>query len=255
MPHPTALLSIYALCVMLCAAAPGGAQSLPSSPAAEPLAPVTLDPAAIVGLALLPWQSREGFLQLLDGALSGVTVERPRLPEGVRADDPWLWSIAGRFGTPVPGIGTPGGIVVCARYGIETRDLMAQSSLSDPGVFMLLGATLAASDDAQVWPEGAIARLSCMMTWDDTRRVAILPPEPVQAALEAQFARVARSGDAEFYGERWQDYAPIFGDDGYRFDGQDGQRDSVVVVESALIERRVSHQRIVFRSFLMAGGM
>ena len=94
-----------------------------------------------------------------------------------------------------------------------------------------------------------------MMTWDDTRWVAILPPEPVQGALEAQFAQVARSGDAEFYGEHWQDYAPIFGDDGYRFDGQDGQRDSVVVVESALIERRVSHQRIVFRSFLMAGGM
>lgn len=217
--------------------------------------PVTLDPDAVLALSEAPWSDRARFLDDLDTALGGMTVERPRLPQADRDRDPFLWSIAGRFGAPLAGVATPGGIVVCARYGLATRDRMAEMGLSDPETFLLLGATIAASDDAAVWPEAAVARLSCMITWDDTRRVTILPEEPVRAALSARFAEVARIGDAEFHGAGWQDYAPVFGAEGYRYAATAGRRDSVTVLDSALVERRVSHQRILFRSFLLAGGM
>jgi hypothetical protein len=45
------------------------------------------------------------------------------------------------------------------------------------------------------------------------------------------------------------------GAQGYRLIGRDGMRDSVVMVESAIIELRPTHQQIRFRAFLLGGGV
>jgi hypothetical protein len=118
----------------------------------------------------------------------------------------------------VPGETTSGGIVACSRYGLITRDRLSERNLSDPSVFAIFGATQAAPDDAEVWPETGVARLACTMTWNDTRRVAILPEAPARAALEARFETVTRQGDREVLGEDWQHRPPVFGPDGYSVD-------------------------------------
>jgi hypothetical protein len=164
-------------------------------------APVAVDPAAILALAGEPWRDRQGFVDALGAALGGLELDMPRLPEAVREGDPFLWSVMGRFGAAVPGLNSSGGIVTCSRYGIATRDRLAESDLSDPAVFGIFGATQAAPDDAAVWPEAGVARLACVVTWNDTRRVAILPEAPARAAMEARFEEVVRRGDREVLGE------------------------------------------------------
>jgi hypothetical protein len=144
-----------------------------------------------------------------------VALDMPRLPDAVRAEDPFLWSVMGRFGAFVPGETSSGGIVACSRYGLITRDRLAERNLSDPSVFAIFGATQAAPDDAEVWPETGVARLACTMTWNDTRRVAILPEAPARAALTARFETVTRRGDREVLGEDWQNRPPRFGPSGY----------------------------------------
>lgn len=211
-------------------------------PAADLTAQVSLEPAEILALAENPWRSRAAFIDLLDEALQGIELDMPRLSEDLRAADPFLWTIAGRFGAPLPGSRLAGGIVVCARYGLTTRDRLMERDLSDPAIFALFGATLAAHDDAEVWPENGVARLSCMMSWDDPRRVAILTEAGARSALEARFASVVRRGTAA--------EAPA-----YRLLGSRGRADTVVSVESARIERGPSHQVIRFRAFLLNGGM
>jgi hypothetical protein len=222
---------------------------------AQEAAPVTLDPAEILALGEAPWLDRAGFRDRLEAALGGISVDMPPLPEAMRADDPFLWSLTGRFGAPLAGSSVPGGIFACSRYGLATRDVMSANSLSDPRAFALFGATQAAHDDAAVWPEAGLARLSCMITWDDTRRVAIIPETPATAALHARFDEVRRLGDAEIIGADWQDYPPRYGDEGYRLEASRGARDSVLVYESALIELTVGHQAIRFRAFLLNGGV
>ncbi|AHM04948.1 hypothetical protein roselon_02638 [Roseibacterium elongatum DSM 19469] len=123
--------------------------------------------------------------------------------------------------------------------------------LTDPGAFALFGATRAAPDDAAVWPENAVARLACMITWDDTRRVALIPEAEARSALSARFQQIARSDDAD----RPAGSMALFGAGGYRLDASGGRGDSIVRLDSARIELRVSHQAIRFRSFLMNGGM
>lgn len=217
--------------------------------------PVTLDPEAVIALADAPWMDRASFVSALDAVLAGLHVDMPRLPEALRAEDPFLWSVTGTFGAPLAGVSTPGGIVACSRYGLSTRDRLAERNLSDPQAFALYGATQAASDDAEVWPETGIARLACMITWDDTRRVAIMPEARARAALQARFGEVVRLSDRDVLGEDWRDRPPRYGEDGYLLAGRDGRRDSVVMVESARIELRVAHQQIRFRAFLLNGGM
>jgi hypothetical protein len=221
---------------------------------AEPLPaqePVRLDPAAVIALAETPWRDRAAFVEALDAALGGVELDMSRLPEAVRRNDPFLWSVTGSFGTELPGIRSTGGIVVCSRYGLDTRDRLAESHLSDPEAFVLFGATQAASDDTEVWPETGIARLACMITWNDTRRVAILPEAPARAALAARFARVTRHDDrAVAAAEPGRPGAA-----GYRLFAQQGRADTVVEVESVRIELRQAHQQIRFRAFLLNGGM
>ncbi|NKX46469.1 hypothetical protein [Roseicyclus persicicus] len=217
--------------------------------------PVVLDPATVLALAAEPWRDRASFRDGLEAALGPLTVEMPRLPDGARDVDPFLWSLTGRFGAPLPGSRVAGGIFACSRYGVATRDTLAATALTDPAAFLLFGATQPAHDDATAWPEAGVARLACMITWDDTRRVAIIPEVAARAAVAARFATVTRSGDAELYGPGWRDYPPQFGADGYRIEGRDGAADSVLVLDRATIELRVSHQVIRFRAFLLNGGV
>ena len=214
-------------------------------------AQVVLDADAVFALSETPWRDRAAFHEALDAALGGVVIETGPMPDELRAADPWLWSLMGRFGAELDGVSTPGGIVACSRYGLATRDRLAATDLTDPEAFALYGATRASPDDASVWPENAVARLACMITWDDTRRVAILPEVAARDALARRFDRIARrdEADAETGG------LVIYGPDGFRLEATDGRRDSVVQLESARIELRVSHQAIRFRSFLMNGGM
>lgn len=222
--------------------------------AQEPLppAPVALDLGQLLDLAEQPWLDRAAFLQGLQGPLSAVTVDRVPVTEAMRRADPWLWSIVGRFGTPLAGTDRPGGIVVCARYGVDTRDRLAATPLSGPEGFLLFGATLAAPDDASVWPEEAVARLSCMLTWDDARRVAIVPRRVARDTWQARFGAVSENDDAARRAAGAADL--FFGPEGYRVAGGGGGTPNVVLVESAMIERRPAHQRLVFRSFLLGGG-
>lgn len=235
----------------------GGSSIIAQTEAVETAAPmpVVIAPGAILDLAAQPWLSRDAFLGALDGVLSGVTVERPLLSEAARARDPFLWSITGVFGAPLAGTSRPGGIVVCARYGLATRDRLSEVPLSDPEVFMLLGETLAAPDDAEAWPDGAVARVSCMLTWDDTRRVAIVSEEVATVAWRERFDSVTRQDDAMRTAAGWPEGVPFFGPRGYRVEGHRPGGGPTAVLESALIERRPAHQRLVVRSFLMNGGM
>jgi hypothetical protein len=217
--------------------------------------PVILDPAAVLSLAAEPWQDAAGFLARLQAVLGPLTVDRTQLPGEAAAADPLLWSLTGQFGAPLPGSATPGGIFACARYGVVTRDRLAASRLSDPAVFRLFGATQPARDDAAAWPEAGLARLSCMITWDDTRRVAIIPEAAALAAMAGRFDRVTRSGDAELYGPDWRAYAPQFGETGYRVEGRGGAVTGLMVIDRALIDLRVGHQVIRFRAFLLNGGV
>jgi hypothetical protein len=217
--------------------------------------PVTLDPTAVIAMGAEPWLDRAAFRDRLNAVLGGITVDMPSLPDELRAEDPFLWSLTGRFGAPLEGARVPGGLFACSRYGLSTRDLMAETSLTNPRAFALFGATQAAHDDAEVWPEAGLARLSCTLTWDDTRRVAIIPEGPATAALQARFDRVLRLGDAEVLGEAWQSYPPRYGEDGYRLEAREGARTSVLVYDSALIELTVGHQAIRFRAFLLNGGV
>jgi hypothetical protein len=81
------------------------------------------------------------------------------------------------------------------------------------------------------------------MTWNDTRRVAILPEAPAFAALAARFETGHRRGDREVLGEDWRDRPAVFGPGGYQLIGQRGPRDTVVELESARIELRVAISR------------
>lgn len=217
-------------------------------------APATLDLAHILGLADSPWLDRAMMLDALNATLPDFQADLVRPGASMAGGDPWFWSITGQFGTPRPDLQLPGGILACSRYGVETRDVLAGSSLSDPTSFRLLGATMAAHDDAAVWPEDAVARVSCMLTWDDTRRVSILSLPSVLEPLRGRFVRTEVTGDAEHYGAGWERYSPLYGPDGYRVEARGGDRSSASVIERVLVELRVTHQRITFRAFLLGGG-
>lgn len=226
-----------------------------SAPPARAEGPVTVDPGALLDLAAEPWRDRASFRAELARVLGGLELDMPRLPEAVLAEDPFLWSLTGRFGAPLDGTTTPGGLFACSRYGLSTRDVMAEGSLTDPRAFALFGATQAAHDDAEAWPETGLARLACLITWDDTRRVAIIPEGAALAAVAARFDTVSLTGDAERHGAGWRDRPPFYGDEGYRLEGRGGAETSVLVLDRALIELTVGHQAIRVRAFLLNGGV
>jgi hypothetical protein len=208
-----------------------------------------------LALAGEPWRDRQGFVDALEGALGGLELDMPRLPEAVRAEDPFLWSVMGRFGAAVPGERSSGGIVTCSRYGIATRDRLAERNLSDPAVFAIFGATQAAPDDAEVWPEtggraaGLRGDVERHAAGGDPARGARL------AALEARFETGHAARRPGGSGRGLARPAGGFGAGGLPADRGAWRRDTVVELESARIELRVAHQQIRFRSFLLNGGM
>jgi len=218
-------------------------------PAAAQSPPAVLDVAGIVALAEQPWMGRRDMLTALEARLPGFDPDPRATPARLSEEDPWFWSIIGSFGANRPDLPASGGVVTCARYGVDTRDRFATADLSTTENFTLFRFSMAAHDDAEVWPEQAVARLSCMITWDDTRRVAILPRDAVLPVLEQRFDRVdlTQSGaNAD---------VSLYGAEGYRAEAIGGSESSLGVVESLLVELRVTHQRISFRSFLLGGGV
>ena len=220
-------------------------------PAAGQAQPVVLEPAALLDLARRPYLDRAAMRDRLAGGLGGFVADRPAPVPALVAGDPFYWALAGRFGAPLPvETGVPGGLAICARYGLETRDLLAGMGLSDPRAFALLRQALILADDAAAWPEGAVARLACSITWDDARRVAPLSGEGVRALLDPVFdtvqGRIRQVPEAE--GPR------VFGPPDYRIGATGGPRDAAVFLESVRIERLATHQRIRLRAFLMGGG-
>jgi hypothetical protein len=210
--------------------------------------PVVLEAAAMRGAALAPYLGRQGFLDLLAGAIDGFVPEPARRVPGLAGDDIYFWSISGRFGADMAGADVPGGILTCARYGLETRDRLAAIRLSDPAVFPVMRQALILSDDSAAWPEGAVARLACALTWDDGRRVAPMARADVLAVLEG-FETVATRPDP-----RAEAATRVFGPGGYRIAGRGGPADAVVVLEAIWVDQLATHQQFRFRSFLMGGG-
>lgn len=229
----------------------GFASSLHAQEVAEPVA---LDLAAILDLAERPWLDRDLMETELQALLWGYAASPAPVADDVTLADPWFWSISAEFGSPRPDLRTAGALVFCARYGQETRERLASATLSDPSVFRLLRLVQPAHDDADVWPEDAVARVSCMITWDDRRRVEILPVADVRLPLAERFESVTVTGDAEHYGLGWEGYAPLYGPEGYRVEARGGPRNSAAIVDNVVVELRVTHQRISFRSFLRGGG-
>lgn len=228
--------------------------SLTSVHAQDVARPVMLDLAGIIDLAERPWLDRDLMEDELQALLWGYAANPEPVADDVTLSDPWFWSISGVFGSPRPDLRTAGALVFCARYGEETRARLSSETLSDPSVFRLLRLVQPAHDDAEAWPEDAVARVSCMITWDDRRRVEILPVAEVRSPLANRFETVTVTGDAEHYGVGWESYSPLYGPDGYRVEAQGGTLNSAAIVDSVVVELRVTHQRISFRSFLRGGG-
>jgi len=224
------------LIVMLC---------LPGALSAQPL---VLDGAALRGAALAPYLGRAGFLDLLAGAIDGFVPAPARPVPGLVGDDIYFWSITGAFGAEMAGAAVPGGLLSCARYGLETRDRLAATLASDPAVFPVMRQALILSDDIAAWPEGAVARLACALTWDDGRRVAPMARADVLALL-AGFETVTTRPDPRA-GARVR----VFGPGGYRIEARGGPADRVVMLEAIRVEQLATHQQFRFRSFLMGGG-
>ncbi len=163
------------------------------TPAAAQEAPVVLDPGAVLALAAEPWRDRVGFVARLEAVLGPVSLDRADLPEAQLGDDPFLWSLTGRFGAPLPGSSVAGGIVACARYGLATRDRLSGTAFSDREVFTLFAATQPANDDLAAWPETGLARLACMITRDDTPPCRYHPRSPrARGGLCAVYPSVCR---------------------------------------------------------------
>ena len=220
----------------------GLAMAVPGDARSEPLV-FPLDEV----LALAQWahSGPEGFTDQLQSVLRQIHIEETAGHDD--ADDPFRWAIGGSFGGP-GAVPRPGAIFGCARYGLATRDLFAEFGFARPETFGLMGEVLPLSDDAEVWPENAVARLHCSFIWDDTETVSIIPERTAHAALSEVFETIhANQGGAVF--------APLLGDGGFRLSGENGQGDSVVWVESGEVILTNGHQQVSFRAFLMGGAV
>ena len=207
-------------------------------------AQVVLDLPALVAMMEEPWRDGPAFEAGMAAVLPGLAIRGDQVP-GDGGVDPMAWIREGSFAA-VPGLAPVGGFVLCARIGIGTRDFLAERPVSDPASFEVFSLYQLEHDALEAWPEAAVARVSCLITWDDSRAVAILPRETVRRALEGAFARVwnrVPEGQAAFYGP-----------DGYRMLGAGGRADTVVQLESVSVVLTERHQAIRMRSFLMNGG-
>lgn len=210
--------------------------------------PMTLDAGALRNAALIPFLERGAYLDLLTEIVEGFTPNPVLRVPGLADDDIYFWSVSGRFGADLAGSTVPGGILTCARYGLETRDRLAAARLSDRAAFGVMRQALILSDDRAAWPEGAVARLACALTWDDGRRVAPMAEAELRAALDG-FETVESRPDPNAEAR-----VRVFGPGGYRIVARDGPADAVVVLDAIWVDQLATHQQFRFRSFLMGGG-
>ena len=206
-------------------------------------AQVVLDLPGLVAVMEEPWRDGPAFEARLAAVLPGLVIRGDQVPGGV--EDPMAWIREGSFAA-VPGVAPVGAFVLCVRIGLATRDFLAERLVSDPASFEIFSAYQLEHDALEAWPEAAVARVSCLITWDDSRAVAVLPPETVRRALQASFFSVVNrvpEGQAAFYGP-----------DGYRMMATGGRADTVVELESAVLVLTERHQSVRLRSFLMNGG-
>ncbi len=214
--------------------------------ATGPLAaqPLNFPLAEILALASHADAQADRFQDRLEAALPGVQFEPS--PEIASVDDPFRWALGGIFG----GEGAsprPGALFGCARYGVATRDLFTEYGFARPETFGLMGAVLPLADDAEVWPEAAVARLHCTFIWDDAETVAILPEAAAAAGLRAVYAQVEIETGGLFL--------PLLGEDGFRLSGRNDAGDSIVWVESGDVILTNGHQQVSFRAFLIGGAV
>lgn len=216
--------------------------ALPLGPAdAQDATPLIFPLDRILATAQTPYLDRDAFLAALI-AITPLTISPTAAPP---QNDPFVWSFTGSFG----GAGAhprPGAIFTCARYGLATRDLFAEHGFAARETFDLMNDLQPLSDDAEVWPDAAVARLHCSFIWDDAQTVAIVPEPTAQAALSAIFAEVTAHTDLP---------TQLFGSDGYRIHGAGGVEDSVSIAASAQVTLTQGHQQVTFRSFLRGGGV
>ncbi len=213
--------------------------------------PVPPDLSEVMRLARQPFLDRDAAAEILDSALPEFEAEavssRARPTEG----DPYFWALSGHFGPPLAESAAPGGVATCARYGQETLAYLQQRPSSDPAVFPLIQRAVILHDDAAAWPEGAVARLVCAITWDDMRRVAPLALSEVDRVLQDMFERYSSGPDPS----EEPDSVRVFGPGGYVVLARDGPSDLTVHVDMAHVMQLATHQLILFRSYLMGGGV
>ncbi|WP_224815079.1 hypothetical protein [Hasllibacter sp. MH4015] len=227
---------VFAFLFCLCAAASAKGQDAPD--------PLIMPMAAILDLARQPFLAEDRFIAALSEAVPTHLIRSG--PMDTPEPDPFLWAIGGTFG-PDSARALPGAIFGCGRYGLATREAFAERGFVEPRMFALMRAALPLSDDPDVWPDGAVARLHCSFVWDDARVVAIVPEDAALATLNAHYAEVGSSANIAFR-------QALYGPDGYALTGRHGPSDTVIHVESAQIVLTLGHQSLTFRSFLMGGG-
>jgi len=215
--------------------------------AGQPVAP---DLPQLVTLATEPYLGREAVAARLEAILPQASLDASPPPD-LTAPDPFYWAISGRFGPPLDGASAPGGVVACARYGLITREAMAARRSTDPEVFPIWQQALILSDDAPAWPEPAVARLACSITWDDGRRVAPLSMAQAEAALRPLFDSVTAGPDPREHPGQTR----VFGPGGYRVAGQGRVATASYRLDLFEVDQLATHHQILFRSFLMGGGV
>lgn len=244
-PDPAATLpqmirTLSAALCLVCVTTPLAAQ--PTQPVDAPL---TFPLTEVLALADNAHLDRTGFRRALEAVLPILTTDDHPLTSPPL--DPFLWALTGSFGTE-GAEPRPGAIFGCARYGLGTRDVFAQHGLASSLTFALMRHARPQYDDAQAWPDGAVARLYCSFVWDDRRVVAILDEADTQAGLASLF-------DVLTSLPQTAGTFAIYGEEGFRIDATSAPADSVIHVDSARMTLTLGHQALSFRAFLMGGGV
>lgn len=219
---------------------------------ATPLAaqPVPPDLEELTDIAAQPYLTRDEVVARLGLALPDFLAAPPDQPR-MTETDPFFWAIRGRFGPPLQGAPAPGGVVACARYGRLTLEALALRQSTDPDVFPVWQQALILPDDAEAWPGPAVARLACAITWDDARRVAPLAAQEVSEVLDALFDAVTHRPDPR---ER-PGQTRVFGPGGYRIAAVGAVENSLFRLDLFEVDQLATHHQILFRSYLIGGGV
>ncbi|MEX3015112.1 hypothetical protein [Gymnodinialimonas hymeniacidonis] len=206
--------------------------------------PLEFPLADVLSLGSHAYARSDDFREHLEAVLPDARFEPE--PDITAEEDPFRWALGGTFG----GQGAsprPGALFGCARYGLATRDLFAEHGFARPETFGLMGAVLPLADDAEVWPEAAVARLHCTFIWDDAETVAILLQAEAVTGLSAVFSHVESESGGLFL--------RLLGEDGFRLSGWNEAGDTMVWVESGDVILTNGHQQVSFRAYLIGGAV